>query len=243
MWATLAAVGGSLLSGMLNNKAAQDRQDDAQAFSAQQFANRYQTTVQDMQAAGLNPMLAYSQGPGAAPTSSAASSAGYGDLGQSITQARMASAQVANIDADTENKKAQAALIEAQVAQTRASAGSLEATTELTRETVEKTRQEVINLRTDNDRAKAVIDNLRIEYDNLIKKGYNLTEVGNQLRQSIAKMKAEIPLINEQTFRTAMEGQLLRLDKEAAESVGNLGRESGQFRTLIDVLRLFTRRY
>lgn len=38
------------------------------AWSAQQFATRYQTTTKDMQAAGLNPMLAYSQGGGSPPT-------------------------------------------------------------------------------------------------------------------------------------------------------------------------------
>lgn len=42
--------------------------DQANAFSAQQFATRYQTTVKDMEAAGLNPMLAYSQGGGSPPT-------------------------------------------------------------------------------------------------------------------------------------------------------------------------------
>ena len=87
-----------------------------------------------------------------------------------------------------------------------------------------------------------MIDNLREEYQNLIKKGYNLTEVGNQLRASISLMQAQVPLVREQTFKTEMEGFLAKLDKEAAESFGNLGREAQQFKPLFDILRMFIRR-
>ena len=38
------------------------------AWSAAQYATRYQTQVKDLEAAGLNPMLAYGQSPGSAPT-------------------------------------------------------------------------------------------------------------------------------------------------------------------------------
>ena len=75
------AILGGLAGGLLNNFFAGSRQEDAQDFSAQQFSQRYQTTVKDMQAAGLNPMLAYSQGGGTAPTSSAASASGFENLG------------------------------------------------------------------------------------------------------------------------------------------------------------------
>ena len=54
------------------NAAAMARQAEANAFNAQQYQTRYQTTVKDLQLAGLNPMLAYSQGPGTAPTGQAA---------------------------------------------------------------------------------------------------------------------------------------------------------------------------
>lgn len=59
---------GQLIGGQQAN---QKNWDIAQAnndWSAQQFATRYQTTVKDLQSAGLNPMLAYGQGGGSPPT-------------------------------------------------------------------------------------------------------------------------------------------------------------------------------
>jgi hypothetical protein len=66
---------GSLIGGGLGllgqnkaNEANEAMMNQANAFSAQQFATRYQTTVKDLEAAGLNPMLAYGQGGGSPPS-------------------------------------------------------------------------------------------------------------------------------------------------------------------------------
>jgi hypothetical protein len=70
----IASLGGSALgyAGTQDQiAAAQQNLATANAFSAQQYATRYQTTVKDLQAAGLNPMLAVSNGPGSAPSSAA----------------------------------------------------------------------------------------------------------------------------------------------------------------------------
>jgi len=144
MWEALA---GGLVTGLLNNSAASSRQADAQDFSAEQFATRYQTTVKDMQAAGLSPMLAYGQGGGSAPSSSAASSSGFPDLGSLAMQSKMNAAQVANVEADTKNKDAQADLIRAQTGQATASSWESQARTELvtnqSRETVQRLQQDL----------------------------------------------------------------------------------------------------
>lgn len=71
----LTGIVGSVLGGAADisgqrsaNQANMDMMNQANAFSAQQFATRYQTTVKDLEAAGLNPMLAYGQGGGSPPS-------------------------------------------------------------------------------------------------------------------------------------------------------------------------------
>jgi len=70
-----AIMGGSVIGGLGSflgqqsaNRTNEMLADEANAFSAQQFATRYQTTVNDLKAAGLNPMLAYGQGGGSPPS-------------------------------------------------------------------------------------------------------------------------------------------------------------------------------
>ncbi len=245
-------IGTALTSGLLSvfggerrNQAQAEQAQSANAFSAQQFASRYQTTVKDMEAAGLNPMLAYSQGGGSPPSGQQAQMQdtitpgveSFNRTRSAGSQVRLQSAQIANVEADTENKKAQADLIAGQAANQWASAGQANMQTNVAYHVAKKTEQELVNLQTDNERVKRVIDNLRIEYDNLIKQGYNLTEVGNQLRMTVSKMEAEIPLIRNQSFRTEMEGQLSQLDVEAAKKFDNLGREAQQLKPIIDILK------
>ena len=65
-----SVVGGiaDVLGQQQTNQTNIDLANQANQFSAQQFATRYQTTVQDLQKAGLNPMLAYGQGGGSPPS-------------------------------------------------------------------------------------------------------------------------------------------------------------------------------
>lgn len=67
----VGGVVGPVASLIGTNQTNQKNWDISQAnnqWSAQQYATRYQTTVKDLEAAGLSPMLAYSQGAGTAPT-------------------------------------------------------------------------------------------------------------------------------------------------------------------------------
>jgi hypothetical protein len=64
----LISGGLGLLGGIFSNQSNRDIANQTNQFSAEQYAKRYQTTVKDLQAAGLSPMLAYSQGAGSAPS-------------------------------------------------------------------------------------------------------------------------------------------------------------------------------
>jgi len=241
MFDALMTLGSSLLSGHLNNQAAERRQEDAHNFSAQQFASRYQTTTADMKAAGLNPMLAYQQGGGNAPSGVATSSAGHPDLGRNLMQSKLTSAQVANMDADTANKQAQADLIQAQIAQTYASAGQATAQTGLVNQTVEKVRQEIANLKSEDDRLKAAADQLRKSADLMYKQGLNATEIGNNLRATLGQIRSQTDLLNSQDALVKLEQKLKQLDVSAGEAFGNLGREAAQFKPLFDLIKTLMR--
>lgn len=199
---------GSGIGGLIDQNRAQNWQEDqAQTqrdFSAAQFATRYQTTVADMKAAGLNPMLAYTQGGGSPPAGVAAAYPG--------------AVGAANVQASSSAR--QAAVAEAQV-----------------EANVSKISQEIENLKTDNEKSRAFLDNIREEYQNLVKQGYNLTEIGNQIRATVNNLQQSSDWFAAQSSRSYILQELDKLDLEAAQGLGNAGRELGQIKPLFDILR------
>lgn len=221
---------GSVASGIFNNSAASSRQEDSQSFNAEQFATRYQTTIKDMQAAGLNPMLAYGGINGTGATSSAASSAGMSDLGSTYTAAKMANAQVANIAADTENKRAQASLIEAQVDQTRASAGQAVSGGKLA-DTQAAEIQKKLDLGYYEDdliRLRALTHELWSQWELNNQKSVTEHENRRVMAETINKLRSET--------------KLLDFDIDAAKALNNIGRDAKQLAPIIDLLKPFLMR-
>lgn len=228
---------GSQLGGAFDDSGEQrhaEQYSSAEAAKNREFQERmsstaYQRGVADMRKAGLNPMLAYSQGPAGVPGGSVASYPG-------------------NVSAQSESARASSASASAAVSQanTAASVGSA---------TVGKIKQEVSNLAAGEQQVYAVMRNLGEQYQNLVKEGYNLTETGNVLRATVEKLRAEVPTINsEATLNYARElltraqaalaaGQtsLVGLDIDAAKQLGNIGREAGQLRPLVELLKIFIR--
>lgn len=121
MWhgfgAAVAAGGAQLLGGILTNNAQAAQAAQANAFSAEQAqkqmdfqermrSTQYQTAVQDLSAAGLNPMLAYTQG-GAGTPSGASAVGQQAQFRNPVEGAASAAAAFGNIQADLALKESQ----------------------------------------------------------------------------------------------------------------------------------------
>jgi hypothetical protein len=101
---------GSLVGGMSTNSANQDIAHSQEEFQADMSGTAYQRAVADMEKAGLNPMLAYSQGGATAPSGAAIAMqnpfpVASGSFQQGVSSFASA-AQVANTEADTLTKLA-----------------------------------------------------------------------------------------------------------------------------------------
>jgi hypothetical protein len=214
-----AIIGGgmSLLGGILGNQARRDEAQSAQGFSAEQYAHRYQTQVKDLQAAGLSPMLAYSQGPGASPTGVAAQVDNVGSAAAAGAQAAMSThmtqAQIDNIKADTELKNAQAeaaatgsrtavwnamssqALQEMQskdiTAKLEAGGYVASAQESVARSNLLDNQATEIGTRLEHDGPKAAADLLRQQFKESLARTGNLRAATAELRAKIEKIDAE----------------------------------------------------
>lgn len=160
MWAAIAGMAASAISAMgqqdtnASNTASSERQ---MQFQQDMFDTRYQRTVQDLQAAGLNPMLAYSQGPGVAPGGSqaisqnvggsavsagASAAATYSQASQALSQADLNQAQSQKTQQDTSTSAADEQLKRALAAKAevdaRTSVSSAQNLDQQTKESIER---------------------------------------------------------------------------------------------------------
>jgi len=243
----------SFFGGERRNEAQADQAAAANAFSAQQFATRYQTTVKDMAAAGLNPMLAYSQGGGSPPSGQQAQMQdtvtpaveSFNRTRATASQNALQVSQVRNVDADTKNKEATTANIEADTAVKLAQSPNVRADTLLkgaqenlagasadqARTNIgyleiqsKKILEEIKNIPVEGDRLRALVKNLGVEYDNIVARTHNTRAATDQIKWLAVK--------------TMIEGDLLNLDLKAATDLENLGRYSKEAKVVFDILRL-----
>jgi len=118
---TVASIGSSVIGGLFGSSSAKKANKAAAALAREQmdFQERmrdtqYQSAVKDMEAAGLNPMLAYSQGGNASPAGAMAPVLNESDSAirgvSSALEAALSRAQLKKIDADTDASTADATL-------------------------------------------------------------------------------------------------------------------------------------
>jgi len=243
-------IGSALTSGLMSffggerrNEAQAEQAAQANAFSAQQFASRYQTTVKDMAAAGLNPMLAYSQGGGSPPSGQQAQMQdtvtpaveSFNRTRATASQNAVQNAQVENIVADTENKRAQAANIRADTLLKVAQENLAGASADQARTNIgyletqsKKILEEIKNIPKEGERLDALVKNLAQEYNLIVERTHNTREATNQIKWLAVK--------------AMLEGDLLNFDVKAATDLSNLGRYAKEGKVVLDILREIRRK-
>lgn len=169
--ALLGGIGGDFIGGLFGNSAQKKAnrtnimlQRENQAWQERMSNTAWQRGTEDMLAAGLNPMLSFSQGGASTPSTSAATVNPVDALGKGVSSAASKAMQAISLQqglANIELTKANTdkALTEAQVA-----AGSREADIAIRQQTAER---------------------LRVEIGNMVRDGHIKDEQARQLRSMI----------------------------------------------------------
>lgn len=89
---TLGSVAGSVLGSAVQNHYNSANAAQANAWNVENYKHRYQWAVEDMRKAGLNPVLAATNGIGGSIAGASAASVGMSDIGSTMNSARAASA-------------------------------------------------------------------------------------------------------------------------------------------------------
>lgn len=89
---TLGSVAGSVLGSAVQNHYNSANAAQANEWNVENYKHRYQWAVEDMRKAGLNPILAATNGIGGSIAGASAASVGMSDIGSTMNSARAASA-------------------------------------------------------------------------------------------------------------------------------------------------------
>lgn len=89
---TLGSIAGSVLGSAVQNEYNSANAAQANQWNVENYKHRYQWAVEDMRKAGLNPILAATNGIGGSISGASAASVGMSDIGSTMNSAKAASA-------------------------------------------------------------------------------------------------------------------------------------------------------
>lgn len=89
---TLGSIAGSVLGSVVQNHYNSANAAQANEWNVENYKHRYQWAVEDMRAAGLNPILAATNGIGGSISGASAASVGMSDIGSTMNSARSSEA-------------------------------------------------------------------------------------------------------------------------------------------------------
>lgn len=194
----------SFLGGERRNSAQTEASNAQMAFQERMSSTAYQRATLDMQKAGLNPMLAYSQGPASSPQGA------MPDIEDSIGPAVQTAFQRQRLEQEISNMKAQNEQIKSQTRATDAQAQNIAADTAVKSAELPRISAATQNLQTSSSQMLSQIKNLEEQNKEITARIVNLGKEGPRIDATVQEILAHTKNLNTDTIYKSVLSALAR---------------------------------